>query len=62
MAKMMPMEATGPRVELDFRSLNSRHSRPAMTVLPEASTGSTVARMALRVAVALSRYLRSSSR
>ena len=35
----MPIEATGPSALLDFRSLSSRHSNPAMTVPPEARIG-----------------------
>ena len=42
MAKTMPIAAMGPSVLSECRSLKSRHSRPAITVAPEASTDFSV--------------------
>ncbi len=61
MAKTMPIAATGPSERLDPRSLNSRHIRPAMTVPPEASTGSITPLRAARVASAFEARRFSSS-
>ncbi len=58
----MPTAATGPRLLFELRSLNSRQSSPAMTVPAEASTGSTVARHARRIAVQVDWVEPSSSR
>ncbi len=58
----MPMVATGPSPLFDSRSLNSRQSRPRMTVPADATTGSIVARHAVRIAATLSPVVRSSSR
>src|SRR5699024_12523509 len=54
-AKTIPMEAIGPSVLLDFRSLSSNVSSPAITVEPEAIMGSTAPLSARRVATHLSR-------
>ena len=62
MAKTMPMAVTGPSTLLDFRSLSTRQSNPAITVPPEAATGSTVPSQAFFAACHLSEYCRSSSR
>ena len=44
------MDATGPRLLFDLRSLSMRHRRPAITVPPEARIGSIDPRRALMVA------------
>lgn len=61
-ANTIPIEATGPRVLFDFRSLSSSVRRPAMTVPPEARIGSIDPLIAFTVAVHLSEFTRSSSR
>ena len=62
MANTMPIAATGPRVLFDLRSLSSRHSRPAITVPPEARIGSSEPFHAAVMAEPLSALRRSSSR
>ena len=47
----MPIAPTGPRDLLLFRSESSRHSRPRMTVAPEATTGGNAPRSAPRMAM-----------
>lgn len=61
-ANTMPIEASGPRELFDFRSLNSRQSNPAITVLPDATIGSKEPRMARMLAAHLSRSIRNSTR
>ena len=60
-ANTMPIAATGPSERLEPRSLSSRHMRPAMTVPPEASTGSITPLRAARVASAFEARRFSSS-
>jgi len=50
MAQAMPMAPTGPRPLVGPRLLSSRQSRPRMTVLPEATIGSTARRQATFIA------------
>ncbi len=50
MEKMMPLAAIGPSALLEFRSENSRHSRPTVTVPPEAMIGSRQPRQAVATA------------
>ena len=50
-AKTTPMAVAGPTPRLEVRAENSKHNRPAMTVVPDASTAGTVPFQAIRVAV-----------
>mgnify|MGYP007009273570 CR=1 FL=1 len=50
MAPAMPMAPTGPSPRVDPRSASSRQSRPRITVVPEATIGSTDARQATFIA------------
>ena len=61
-AKMMPIEATGPSVLFDFSSLSNRQRSPAITVPPDAKIGSNEPFSAAIVATHLSRFTLSSSR
>ena len=61
-ANTTPMAVAGPTPRLEVSSENSRHSRPAITVVPEASTAGTVPFHAIRVAVQRDGVVCSASR
>ena len=49
-AKTTPIAVTGPSARLDSSIESNRHSRPAITVVPEARTAGNVPFQATRVA------------
>ena len=61
-AAAIPIEPTGPRPWLDFRSDSSRHISATMTVPPLATIGANAARQATFIASKRLGYRRSSSR
>jgi hypothetical protein len=58
----MPIAATGPRPEVEFKSANSRHSMPTMTVAALATIAGPARCSATAIASCRSSCLRNSSR